>query len=384
MNSRVRAQFVCAAGASLSLAIGCIPATGPSQPITPVSTRLVAEQVASTLSATSSVAVAADGTIFFGEKNTGQIRIVSNGVLVESAFATVPVNSAGDRGLLDVALHPDFASNGRLYVMYVRSDTGIVSNVANAVVDTRVVYFRVNGAVPDGGEVFVASLPANANLTQIGGRIAFDDNRDLYVAIGDFGDPASAQTASPLVGKILRYNDDGSIPSDNPDPSSPAFALGLRDPRGLSVDPLTGDAFAADRNSQGFQEVNRIRANRNYGWPFVIGFAKAANELAFAAGTSNYTDPLSETDTTISDLAGGEFNRGSRYGPRAQNQFFFGDAVGRRVFLAELNSERTSSAISVFAGPFPTSVTDIAFSPSGTMFVACEDGIYRVVEQPRQ
>lgn len=359
----------------------CVPAAAPEFPQTPVSSLLVAEQIAALGTAASSVAVAADGRVFFAEKNTGQIRVIAGGLLQESAFVTVPVNFAGERGLLDIALHPDFASNNRIYALYVRSDTGLPTNVANSVVDTRVVYFTANGTVAGGGEVFVASLPASANLTQVGGRIAFDANRKLFVAIGDFGDPASAQAASPLVGKVLRYNDDGSIPSDNPDPGSPAFALGLRDPRGLSVDPQTGDPFAADRNNAGFQEVNRIRLNRNYGWPFVIGFAKAANELAFAAGTANYTDPLSETDTTITDLAGGEFNRGSRYGPRGQNQFFFGDGAGRRVFLAELNPDRSSSTVSPFAGPFPSAVTDITFSPSGTMFVACEGGIYRVVER---
>ena len=363
---------------------GCLPPAGDqTDRRIPISSLLDAEEIVPNAASASAIAVSDDGLVFYAERKTGQIRVYGGGTLQNTAFATVPVNFAGERGLLDIALHPNFANNRRVYALYSRSDTGLATDEPSAIVDTRVVFFTANGSVASGGETFVASLPGDASTIRVGGRIAFNRASQLFVAIGDLENAAAAQSASPLLAKVLRYNDDGSVPTDNPDPASPAFALGLRDPRALSIDPVTGDPFAGDQNSAGFQEVNRIRADRNFGWPFVIGFAKAANELSFANATANYTDPLFETTTDVTSLDGGDFNPGSRYGPRGQNQLFLGDPAGRRVFLVELNAARTAATGSVFAGPFPSAVHDVAFSAAGTMFVACENGVYRVTEKQR-
>lgn len=359
----------------------------PPQPTPPpaaaltvnVAPTLFARLVVSGANQPRGIAFTPDGRLLYGEKDTGLIRMVVNGQLLAAPFAALPVNFAGDRGLLSLAVHPDFETNQRVYVCYSRSDTGASTNDPNGIVDNRVVYFEAAGNQAAGGEVFVASLPIGTSTERVGGRIAIDGSFFLWVALGDQFTPGSAQDASSLAGKVLRYNDDGSIPGDNPDGSSPVVALGLRHPRGLSIDPVTGSPFVLDANEGGFHEVNRVQLDRNLGWPAVIGFAVAPNELGFAAAVPNYTDPLFETLAGITDVGGGAFDPGSQYGPRRQNQFFFGGGSQQLVYVAELNGSRTAAEGAQFGGPFQQPVTDIGFSPSGTLYVGTTNAIYRVV-----
>lgn len=379
MKNIQRLMLLAAASVAIGF-LGCIPPAVTNPTITiPVGDNLVGEVVVDGAIFPSALAFARDGRVFYTEKQTGRIRVIANGILLDAPFATVPVNFAGDRGLNGIALHPDFADNGRVYVFYTRSDSTISTNDPNAVIDNRVVYFVAAGNTANGGEVFVTSLPAAASTENVGGSLAFDGDERLLVGIGDVSDVFGAQAASPLVGKVLRYDENGGIPSDNPIDGSPVYAIGLRDVQGLSIDPLTGDPFVTDQNASGFQEVNRIREGRNYGWPAVIGFALAPNELAFATATPTYTDPLFESSTDLPSLRGCAFNPGAKYGANAVNQLFFGDPTGQQVFLCELNPARTTATARPFVGPFPNAVTAIGFTSFGTMFVATETAIFRIM-----
>jgi glucose/arabinose dehydrogenase len=343
-----------------------------------VAPTLMAETVVSNANVPVALTFTPDGRLFYGEKNTGFIRVVVADQLLSVAVAQVPVNYAGDRGILSLAVHPAFNELPRLYASYSLSDTGAATNDPAAIIDNRVVYFTLDGNFAL-DEVFVASLPAGPGTTRVGGCIALDRNFYLWVATGDQTDAASTLTTNNLYGKMLRYNDDGTIPADNPDPSSPVVARGFRDPKGISIDPLTGDPFVLDQNANGFNELNRVRINRDFGWPGVIGFAEAANERAFALATPGYTDPLFETIREITTVAGGAFNPGNQLGPRRDRQFFFGSPTTRRVYASRLNGERSASgAPEGVAGPFPRPITDVAFSPTGTLYVATENAIYRV------
>ena len=237
------------------------------------------------------LAFTSDGRVFYTEKNTGQIRVIDQDGLLAQPFAQVPVNSAGQRGLLGIALHPDFPTVPRVYVFYTRSDSGVSTNNPQAVFDNRVVFFQANGSVADGGEVFVATLPATSATTNVGGQIAFAADGTLLVALGDQAESAAAGDPASLLGKVLRYNDDGSIPADNPSPDSPVFASGLRNPGGLCVDPASGSVFVIDRGPDGASEINRVTSGADLGWPAVSG-ANTSAEQAYVAATPAYIDPL--------------------------------------------------------------------------------------------
>ncbi|MFH1745539.1 MAG: PQQ-dependent sugar dehydrogenase [Planctomycetota bacterium] len=362
---------------------GCLLSpSGDPAPLT-VGAGLQAEYVVAGAQHPSALAFAADGRVFYTEKNTGRIRVIVGGTLVADPVAAVPVNYAGDRGLLGIALHPDFAQNGRIYVFYTRSDTGQTTNDAQAVIDNRVVYIEtVNNAVV-GSEVFVASLPADQGTTRVSGRLAFATDRKLLVAIGDLTVDTSARDNNVLVGKILRYNDDGSIPDDNPTAGSAVYARGLRDVRGLCVDPDTGTPLALERNTAGADELNRIQAGGNYGWPDVTGGADTTAELAYADDNPDYRDPLLDSGSSSRGFVGGSFNPSTRYGPHTLAYFFYGEAASRRVISARMSAARNEvETSSPFAAGFPGTITDVAFTPAGTLYVACDNAIFRLAPTP--
>jgi glucose/arabinose dehydrogenase len=359
---------------------GCLPASDELPPPIDVAQGLRAEYLVAEALHPSALATAADGRVFYTEKDTGAIRVIKDGTLLEQPLATVPVNSAGQRGLLGVALHPRFEDNGRVYVFYTRSDTGLSTSDPQAVIDHRVVYFQVQGDVSGTGEIFVLSLPAGTSTERIGGRIAFAPDRTLWVALGDCLDAEAAQGGDFPYGKILRYNDDGTIPETNPTAGSPIYAVGLREPRGLAFDPQTDAGFVTERSAGGLHEVNRILRGKNYGWPQVVGWADTAAEQEFAAQNGDYADPITESTRA---LIGASFNPSTKYGPDARLQLFYGVSDAGRVLRLELSAERTAAvATKLFAAGLPTPVTDVAFTPAGTLYVACENAVFRIVPVP--
>ncbi len=361
-----------------ALMVGCIPQSGQDPALIAVATDRVAEIVVSGAAEPSALAFAADGRVFYAERLTGQLRAIVDGVLLDTPIATVPANIAGDRGLLGVAVHPNFAQNNRVYVFYSRSDTGRISDLPNAIIDHRVVYFELAGNRAAGGEVFVASIPAQDGTKRVGGRLAFLADGTLLVGVGDQEGGAVAQDASVLAGKVLRYNDDGSIPSDNPTADSPILASGVRFARGLGVDPLSRDGFVTDQNQNGLHELNRVRSGTNLGWPEVAGIAKTAAQLQFAADNPSYADPVFVTGSTLPDVVGGTFNPSNRYGSENRNQFFYGESSNRRVVVLRLNAERLSTSTEIFASGFPSEITDVQFTPAGTLYVATRTTILRI------
>lgn len=358
---------------------GCPPVASQPPPPIGVGSELEAEFVVSGASQPAGLAFSRDGRVFYTEKSTGRIRVVQGGALQPDPVAAVPVNSAGERGLLGIALHPDFDRNGRLYVFYARSDSGVSTSDARAIIDYRVVFFELSGNVAVGGEVFVASMPVSTVTDRVGGRIIFDATGRLLVGIGDQGDSDAAQNTALLAGKILRYNDDGSIPDDNPRPGSPVFCVGVRDPHGLALDPVSRVVFLLDRNDGGHEEINRVVVNANYGWPNVVGRADTNAEQAFAAGEPAYLNPVYESDSAVVGLAGGGFNPSGRYGPHTTNELFYAETARDRIIRLELDEDRARvTGREVFAAGFPSAILDTAFTPAGTLYVACEDALLRL------
>ena len=226
-------------------------------------------QVASGLVSPTAMALAPDGRLFVAEQ-TGRLRVIKNGTLLSAPFLTVTVSSSGERGLLGVALDPAFATNGYVYVYY---------TATTATIHNRVSRFTASGDVAvAGSEVIILELnPLSAATNHNGGALHFGPDGKLYVAAGDNANGANAQSFDNLLGKILRINADGSIPSDNPffattsGQNRAIWALGLRNPFTFSFRPRTGRMFINDVGELTWEEINDGIAGSNYGWPATEG-----------------------------------------------------------------------------------------------------------------
>jgi glucose/arabinose dehydrogenase len=212
-----------------------------------------------------SLAFLPDGAMLVTER-PGRLRIIRNGVLDPQPIAGVPaVKAVALSGLLDVVLHPKFADNHLIYLSYSKAREDGLSTTALA-----------RGRLGDAGlsdvkDIFLANSWSRSS-TNYGGRVAFDRDGMLYLTIGERQEEERAQNPGDHGGKVVRLRDDGSVPPDNPFVGKAGylpeiFSLGHRSPQGLAMQPSTGLMWENEHGQQGGDELNIIRAGRNYGWP---------------------------------------------------------------------------------------------------------------------
>lgn len=197
----------------------------------------------------------------------GRLRIIRGGELDPEPIAGVPeVHARGQGGLLDVAIHPDFETNRFVYLSYAKAVEGGAT--------TAVSRGRLEGKrLADVEEIFVADAVTGRGQ-HFGSRLVFDRDGYLFVSIGDRGIMQEAQNPANHQGTILRLHDDGSVPADNPFVGRDGFrpeiyAYGIRSPQGLTLHPETGELWESEHGPRGGDEINIIRAGRNYGWPTI-------------------------------------------------------------------------------------------------------------------
>jgi|SRR6266487_1001902 len=215
------------------------------------------EIIAEGLQAPRSIQVAGDGRIFLTEQH-GSIRIIDkNGTLLEEPVADIKVENLQDAGLLGLALHPNFTQNHLFYVYYTYSNkTGLFNRVLMLEESKN----RINDS-----KIILDGIPGSE--FRDGGRIKFGPDGKLYVSTGDASIPKLSQDLNSLAGKILRVNEDGTIPKDNPFSNSFIYAYGFRNVLGLAWDPKNGQLYAADQGAAGNDEINLVSPGKNYGWP---------------------------------------------------------------------------------------------------------------------
>jgi aldose sugar dehydrogenase len=238
-----------------------------------------------------SMAFLPGGDILVTER-PGRLRIIRKGKLLETPVAGVPaVVARGQGGLMDVVLHPNFATNRLVYLTYSKS-TGDSVAATTAVARGR---FE-NDALTGVEDIFVAQTKGAPG--HFGSRLAFDKAGLLYVTVGERMVPSTgnleahpAQDFTNHHGSINRLQDDGKVPSDNPfvgrDGLRPElWTKGHRNPQGLVINQETGDVWATEHGPQGGDELNLIAKGANYGWP-VIGFGvNYRTGLAIHTGTT--------------------------------------------------------------------------------------------------
>jgi glucose/arabinose dehydrogenase len=252
------------------------------------------------------------------------------------------VRHVGEGGLLGLALHPDFAENHWLYLY--------LTTVSGSGLSNRVERYRLEGERLTERTIIIENIPG-AQFHD-GGRIAFGPDGLLYVTTGDAGNGANAQNRESLAGKILRLNDDGTVPPDNPFGTA-IYSLGHRNPQGLAWDDA-GRLWSTEHGRSGvrsgFDEINLIEAGKNYGWP-----GQEGDETA-----DGMTAPLrhSGADATWAP-AGAAFLDGS---------VFFTGLRGEALYEARLQSAAIEDITAHFAGEFGR-LRAAVLGPDGLLYV---------------
>jgi len=235
-----------------------------------------------TFAAPVAAALAPDGRFFVVEQ-AGNVRIIKNNALLATPFVSLTVDSQGERGMVGIAVDPDFLNNKYIYVYYTVPASG--GNPAR----NRISRFTATNdtATPGSGTVILDLDPLGAALIHNGGALHFGKDGKLYVAVGENSVGANAQNLDTYHGKVLRINKDGSAPPDNPFPTGSAqrrrvWAYGLRNPFTFSVDRETGKIFVNDVGGSSWEEINDATLpGRNFGWPSTEGKFNQASFPAF-------------------------------------------------------------------------------------------------------
>lgn len=179
------------------------------------------------------------------------------------------VKVAGQAGLFDVAVHPDHARNGWIYLAYAEPSPTDDGDYGTALMRARI----RDGRLVDQEHLF-SMTPKSRRGFHLGGRIVFDGKGHLFLTLGDRGEMARAQAPRDHAGSVIRLHDDGRVPADNPFVGKPdqlpeVYSRGNRNMQGAVLHPTTGELWTHEHGPQGGDELNIIRPGRNYGWPTI-------------------------------------------------------------------------------------------------------------------
>jgi glucose/arabinose dehydrogenase len=308
-----------------------------------------------------SMAFSPDGRLFFSEKNTGEIRVMSADFeLQEESFARVDdVYASWEQGMLGIAVDPDFEQNHFVYLYYsalVQTEDGNGGMVIN-----RLVRFTEQDNRGTDMVVIMDNIPASRGYHS-GGALGFAPDGKLYVTVGDATEHIFAQDPSTVVGKVLRINKDGSIPSDNPYPASPVYTIGHRNMYGIAFDN-DGTGLITENGDFHYDELNVIIKGANYGFPTLqppnLPPERANNSSVKPVRT--YWDAIAPTQMI--------YYKGDAI-PELDGMFLFGSFTGD-IYAVKLSANKTrievEHKVELAHFPFIPTVA-VAQSPDGEIY----------------
>ena len=304
-----------------------------------------------------SMQIAPDGRLFLAEKN-GRVLVYRDDIRQLAPYLEIQVDDFNERGLSGITFHPNFEQNQWMYVYY--SVPGENHN--------RLSRFTGNGDfVVPGSEEVLLELDPLAGTIHNGGAMEFGPDGKLYVSVGDGADAFTAQNMGSLLGKMLRLNDDGTIPTDNPFAATlqgnarAIWALGLRNSFSMDYDLDNDLLYANDVGGELFEEINHIQAGRNYGWPYIEGVNQGPSP------PPDYEDPVYAYDHDAGGAVGGSAFYSSsmaNFPATYIGKYFFADYCEGYIKVLDPG---TGQILETFASGIDRPLA-IAFSEEGEMY----------------
>ena len=354
-----------------ALAAGLMLSSGPSRAAenpAPADVRLVT--VASGLEHPWGLAFLPDGRFLVTER-PGSLRIVDRDGRIGPPLEGVPkVDAVNQGGLLDVVLDPGFAKNRMVYLSYTEPrEGGNGTTVARGV---------LGEAGLSGVQVIFRQLPAISGGHHFGSRLVFGRDGTLFVTLGDRGSGRDqAQTLDNHIGKIVRINADGSVPSDNPFVGRKGalpeiWSYGHRNVQGAALHPATGELWANEHGPKGGDELNRVLPGRNYGWP-VVTYGKEYSGLKISAsGTApGMESPLHYWVPSIA-TSGLMFYTGERF-PDWRGDAFVGGLKSQQLVRLRIEGERVAQEDRLLRGDVRDRVRDVRQGPDGDIYLLTDE-----------
>ena len=358
-----------------ALAVSAFAQDGPEVP-----DGFLVDTICEGLDAAVTMDVARDGRVFVCEQ-TGAVRVVKNGELLDAPFLRVEVDDFWERGVVGVALHPRFPEVPFVYVHYVRRQPFTHHVVSR---------FTAEGDVAKAGSELVMIEGEDQSLklgkypgAHQGGAMRFGADGKLYVTIGEHNTRDPAQSFESLHGKLLRFNADGSIPEDNPFAKETKgkyraiYAMGLRNPFGLALDRVSGRMFLNDVGQELFEEIDEVAAGANYGWPIAEGMLGHKPEFAKPLHTYNRATGVC--------ISGGAFYRPAKsntphFPGQYSGMYFFADFMGGWIRVLDPEKPEASEP---FAKRIPGPV-DLACTSDGALLVLARNAWVRDDKMKRE
>ena len=311
--------------------------------------------------------------IIFTEKS-GKMGIYSNGKITELSGLPTDINADSQGGLLDICLHPDYATNGWIYASYSSSVGG--KGLLN------LVRFKIEGNSIKNTENIFKSSATNQWKGHYGSRIVFDKNGLLFLSIGEGGsttyggegsDNLNAQNVKEAWGKIHRMTDTGKVPTDNPvlaGNSSPTtvYSYGHRNPQGLVLNTDTGEIWETEHGPKGGDELNLIQKGKNYGWPLVsYGVNYDGKTISTSHNRTGIENPEHYWTPSIG-ACGLAYVSSTKYGSW-KGSYIAGGLALRNLSRVEINGSNVkSTTIIANAGR----VRDVKMGPDGYLYLSVE------------
>ena len=309
----------------------------------------------------------------------GRLRLVSPEGVVSPPIAGVPkVSAAGQGGLLDVALAPDFAKTGEIYLSYAepRKGGGNGTSLARGKLELT----DAGGRLSDVAVIF-RQQPSYASDQHFGSRIVFADNGTLFLTVGDrYTLQDQAQNPENHLGKMMRLTRDGSPAPDNPKlPGWDAaiWSIGHRNVQGAALHPTTGELWTAEHAARGGDEINIVRKGRNYGWP-VITYGRDYSGAKIGEGTAKagMEQPIYYWDPSIAP-SGAAFYTGDLF-PAWKGNLLVGALAGQHLARLVLDGERVVGEERLL-GDLDARIRDVRVGPDGAVWMLIDQSKGRIL-----
>ena len=324
-----------------------------------------------------------NGDMLVTEK-PGRLRMFRDGQLLPEAIPGTPeVLYKGQGGLFEVVPHPDFNDNQWVYLTYAKPNANDVDDGSTtAIARGRLQDDRLTNVV----ELFAAQA---SGFGHYGGKLVFDGEGHMFLTLGDrqdfsFGDREalmahSAQDRSNHQGVIVRLNDDGTVPDDNPfvgvDGVLPEiWSYGHRSPQGLAIHPITGDLWESEHGPQGGDEINLIEPGNNYGWPVVgrgVNYGAFGRPIHVGISEEGMTSPTNFWVPSIA-TSGLMIYSGDKF-PMWVGDIFSGGLIGEQLARVHLDDEYRNVVMEETLAYDMGRIRDVRQGPDGYIYLAISD-----------